>query len=284
MLRFLTMLGLYVCLADERTTRFEVNKNRVKIGSSNDNDLVLSDGRVILFHCELERKDDGWYLLPRGKVTVRKRVIETVTRVEDGDDIGIGDYVLVLELVPRGADGPSDATEQELLDAIALQRDDESRMVYADWLEGNGDRFRAEFLRLSQRLAGVMPHDLDAWVKSQRDRRRLRELANHIDIAWREQVARGPVDGCRRQRHDRCTMDWGQLVDTTDPSVRHCERCDHDVHYCETIGEAHELHRAGRRVVLDARVVEERMTPIPPPRDDGDSGDDDRWDEPTLPR
>jgi uncharacterized protein (TIGR02996 family) len=283
------MLGLYVCLADERTTRFEVKKTHVKIGSGGENDLVLSEGGVLLSHCELEHKDDGWYLLPRGRVTVRKRRIETVTRVEDGDDIGIGDYTIVLELVPRGADGPSDATEHELFEAVAMTGDDESRMVYADWLEGNGDKFRAEFLRLSQQLAGIMPTDRRAWFESERQRRRLRELANHIDMVWRQRVSRPPVEGCRRPSHERCTMDWGRLEDRDDPRktehlVRHCTRCGQRVFYCDTILQAQKHVREGQRVVIDVRVGETVTPSYIVVDDDNVHDDDERWDEPTQPR
>src|SRR5262245_25173530 len=39
--------------------------------------------------------------------------------------------------------------------------DDAPRLIYADWLEDNGDPHRAEFIRLGCRLARLDPDDLD---------------------------------------------------------------------------------------------------------------------------
>ena len=44
-------------------------------------------------------------------------------------------------------------TEEGLLGAIAKDPDNSHRLVYADWLEENGDPQRAEFFRLQLHLA-----------------------------------------------------------------------------------------------------------------------------------
>lgn len=76
-----------------------------------------------------------------------------------------------------------DATELRLLAAIA-QRDDVSRIVYADWLEERGETARAEFLRTLELLVTTTVDD--PLFRERSDR--MHELGAAIDVRWRYKV------------------------------------------------------------------------------------------------
>src|SRR5690242_9892719 len=56
-----------------------------------------------------------------------------------------------------------------LADVIASGGDDAPRLVFADWLEDNGQAHRAEFIRLQCRLAGVDELDPQRQALKQRE-------------------------------------------------------------------------------------------------------------------
>ena len=82
------------------------------------------------------------------------------------------------------------ATETAFLRTIlASPEDDAPRLVYADWLDENGDPDRAEFIRLQVRLARTHPHDPE-WprlkaVVSQIERAHFASWVNELpDLPW----------------------------------------------------------------------------------------------------
>ena len=145
-------------------------------------------------------------------------------------------------------------TEQTLLAQIAQNHDEASRLVYADWLEGQGDAARAEFLRLQQVLVSPSPADDASRALFKRRSDRLRALAETIDPAWRAAVGRPLVENCDAHFDFACPMEWGQLAETDDPKVRMCNLCDEPVHYCTSIAEARKHAVQKRCVAVDITV------------------------------
>ena len=143
--------------------------------------------------------------------------------------------------------------ETTLLRAIA-KHDEASRLVYADWLEANGDLARAEFLRLQQALVGPAPADTAGRALFKRRSDRLRVLAESIDPAWRIAVARPLVENCDAHFDFACPMEWGQLAETRDTNVRACSLCEEHVYYCTTIGEARRHAAQNHCVAIDITV------------------------------
>jgi uncharacterized protein (TIGR02996 family) len=146
-----------------------------------------------------------------------------------------------------------DDAEQALLRAIA-QHDEASRLVYADWLEANGRVVHAEFVRLQQVLVGPPPTDDAGRALFKRRTERLRVLAETIDPAWRQAVARPLVENCDAHFDFACPMEWGQLTETGDAKVRACKLCEEPVYYCTTIGEARTHAFANQCVAIDITV------------------------------
>jgi uncharacterized protein (TIGR02996 family) len=243
------MLGVYVCLGNQRTIRFELPRAQVKIGSHNENDLVLPDGGVHAFHCTLTCEDGVWTLsfAPSCEVRINGRVVGSPHRLVDRDQLAIGAYHVVLALALRGSYPTSQLVERALIEAVATG-DDTAAMVYADWLEERGDCFRADFLRLQQIAFADGTNAKDRQVQLQRNR--LRELASHIDITWRQRVGRGDVTGCSS---DECPGDWARLAPTDDPRIRSCDTCQRDVYYCRNLPEAQALRGDDHPAVIDIR-------------------------------
>ena len=147
----------------------------------------------------------------------------------------------------------TDNTEAELLASIA-RRDEASRLVYADWLEGRGETARAEFLRLQQVLVGPIPVDDAGKALWKRRSDRLRVLAESIDPAWRVQVARPAVENCDAHFDFACPMEWGQLAPTADANVRTCALCEEPVYYCDSLAVARSHASRNRCVALDITI------------------------------
>jgi len=337
------MIGLYICIGDQRSKRFEIAKERVTIGSDASNDLVLRDGGVEPYHGALVRVRDRWFLSSRRH---SETASERLRALEDGARVQVGDYTVVLaaapaplqarvagtpaepmpvaqdpdaqeqelatqelatqeldehqrvtarrpavapptllpprsmlpppammpppmmmppvlpppwvqeqlaaEPEPEPAEPAYDPTEQSLIDAI-VRGDEDSRLVYADWLEGHGDALRAEFLRIQHRLAAMGPAThRDYYDQLGSGLRRMQELSLRVDFHWRRQIGRPAVEGCRQVVADvQCKMDWGKLEPTDRPDVRRCNGCGDDVYYVTTMSAAREYVRRGHCISVD---------------------------------
>jgi uncharacterized protein (TIGR02996 family) len=140
--------------------------------------------------------------------------------------------------------------------------DDATRLVYADWLDEQGDPLssaKAQFLRLTARMhAPKRPKGDDA---------RLQKLAAMLDTDWLAVVSRLKVERCGARRHERnadairglfsfvCEQGWDEMTPTEDDAVRRCEKCREDVHYCDTLLVARRHARQGHCVALDLGVI-----------------------------
>jgi uncharacterized protein (TIGR02996 family) len=152
---------------------------------------------------------------------------------------------------------------------LADPTDDDARLVYADWLEEHGgpaSDAKAEFLRLTVRLAS------DGLRKKEKKkcRDRLQQLAAGLDTSWLAVVSRLSIENChgrrrrpRSQRAERvrvrfdflCDRGWEGLRPTEDRTVRFCDACKQNVHYCDTITEARDHAWAGHCVAVDLGVI-----------------------------
>jgi uncharacterized protein (TIGR02996 family) len=213
----------------------------VGIGRSTLNDLVLPHPDVSRQHAKLVVEGpDRFVLIDRksthGTWSDGVRIVEHPLRANDR--IQIGPFVLA---IARGA--APDFVEQRLIDAITERQDATSRLVYADWLEEQGQQPRAEFLRLQEHLV-TSPCDIVAAA-------RLRLLAASIELGWRHAVARPVIEGCDRRMSFRCPKEWGSLTPTDRQDVRHCAVCNQDVYYAATVDLARRCVARNRCVAVD---------------------------------
>jgi uncharacterized protein (TIGR02996 family) len=146
-------------------------------------------------------------------------------------------------------------------------RDDTLLLVYADWLEEQGDTIaaaKAEFLRVNVEYASRPKK------KGRRSgmRKRLQQLAATLDTAWLAVVSRVPIESCQGKRakaesrrsyvvtfEHRCDRRWEDLRPTDNGAVRFCDTCQHNVHYCDTIIEARKQAWARHCIAVDLGVI-----------------------------
>lgn len=119
----------------------------------------------------------------------------------------------------------SDEERVLLLAVVADPHDDDRRLVYADWLEEQGDT-RADYLRSEVAYRRADPSDTETLRALEG---RLRAGRWTADRAWLAAVARGPIENCRVED---CPSRWHALVPGDAPCERPCGRCDRTVHLC----------------------------------------------------
>ena len=238
--------------------RFEIGTHPSWIGRDSANEVVLAHREVDRRHARLEMEADQQVVVDlrsnTGTYVNGERVVGRRVLARD-DKLRIGPYELSMlsaleaRLAPYR---PADDTEARLLGDV-VGGEAASRTVYADWLEEQGDRDRAELVRLE--TGATKP-----W----------RERAGRTDVAWRTLVARPLIEGCVELEF-QCPKDWGSLTPTSDAGVRHCSACDMPVHYCADVPEARLHAKSGDCVALDlvarrhtndlAEPFDERMCP-----------------------
>jgi uncharacterized protein (TIGR02996 family) len=159
---------------------------------------------------------------------------------------------------------------------LADPADDTTRLVYADWLEEQGDAVSAaksEFLRLTAQLATGTGTQRD-WKKKEK---RLQELAAGLDTDWLAVVSRLRVENCHSKRTTAearpafrvrfdfiCDRHWEDLQPTGDTALRFCEACRQNVHYCDTIIEARKHAQDGHCIAVDLGVIRRERDLEPP--------------------
>jgi uncharacterized protein (TIGR02996 family) len=152
----------------------------------------------------------------------------------------------------------TDPTEQSFLSILrANPMDSDTRLVYADWLEGNGFNAKAQLLRLREHLDTFMHR-------------------NATDIDWRVVAVRTPVEHCIQ---NKCPGFWDALAagGMSDFS-RNCGNCKHSVRYCGDLAEVRMAGWENAPVVFDAgldRVAAHAIYRDPQAPIDDDELDDD---------
>src|SRR5262245_13310236 len=151
---------------------------------------------------------------------------------------------------------PDDAemTEEGFLRALQEKPDDDAtRLIYADWLDEQGDqpsKTKSEYIRLDVQLA-----PLKEGVRGTRRRKRRRQrLAEQIDSAWLAVVTKAPIECCKFKFE--CPLKWENLqpVKGSD-TTRFCGTCNQQVHFCATLEEAQHHAFQNHCVAVDARFT-----------------------------
>jgi uncharacterized protein (TIGR02996 family) len=154
--------------------------------------------------------------------------------------------------------------------------DDTTRLVYADWLDEQGDPVsvaKAKFLRITVRL--LEPDRNAGWRKARR--RELQVLAATLDTDWLAIVSRLVIESCEGKRAEArekrryhllfelvCDKRWDELTVTEDNAIRYCEGCKQNVHYCDTLTVAREHAEKGHCIAVDLGIIR-RPDDLSPP-------------------
>jgi uncharacterized protein (TIGR02996 family) len=92
---------------------------------------------------------------------------------------------------------------------------------------------------------------------------RLQELAAAFDPNWLAVVSDPEIEGCGKSARGAwrlrfaqvCDKTWGDLQPTANRTVRHCESCGKNVHYCDNIADAREHSWEGHCIAVDLGVL-----------------------------
>lgn len=244
---------IFVSVADHYSTRtFSFAKDEVVIGNAPDADLVLDVEKIAPRHIKACVRDGAIViedLRPRGARPPRT--------VEAGDQIQVAGVRLRIALRQFEPEDVTSEVEQRMLVALRDRPDDdETREVYADWLEVNGHAVRAEFLRTQLQLRHVHAADQPAFTKAAE---RLATLATQIGEGWRARVAMAFIEGCSKRQRTLgmelvCPMRWDKLAPTEIDGVRSCGACKQTVTYCTSIDHAMTVAQSGGCVAIDLGV------------------------------
>jgi RNA polymerase sigma factor (sigma-70 family) len=258
------MLALVVARGGAPRWRTTYELAEVTIGHDEDNQLVLDEDEADECHARIVVRGGKVIVADlqsaRGTFVGGKRLVSPAV-IGPLDPIAIGAYTLNAFLVapePLTAYPIRSLVERELLKEIEAG-DDASLLVYADWLERQGDPARAELLRLQHALDSASP-DAPGF---ERATDRLRELAAHVDLGWRSRIASCPIEGCAKPDAS-CPKRWSALPRTDREGVRRCGACDRGVYYCGSVFEAraHVAHGAGVAIdVTSARWHDDLSAP-----------------------
>jgi uncharacterized protein (TIGR02996 family) len=142
--------------------------------------------------------------------------------------------------------------ERAFLREIANNPDSAAaRLVYADWLEEQGECDRAEFLRLEVELGDMSPTE-SAFLKLNA---RFHELHGRLDAKWLASLDRTEIENCRLEFRFQCPARWENLKLTDVDDIRFCESCRKKVYHCGSIQQARNHAHAGRCVAVDSRLM-----------------------------
>jgi serine phosphatase RsbU (regulator of sigma subunit)/pSer/pThr/pTyr-binding forkhead associated (FHA) protein len=160
------------------TRRVPLDRDRIRVGRSSDNDLSFpSDMSLSRHHLVLEKGEDGWYaedLGAKNRTTINGRRIEGRARLVAGDRISAGQLVVVfggaksptgpVEFTAGGDDGPLRATVMTNLRGV-LSRESTMPGVRKPVVGTERKGFPLEhpgvaaLIRAGQELAGHRPLD-----------------------------------------------------------------------------------------------------------------------------
>ncbi|MBC8290300.1 MAG: TIGR02996 domain-containing protein [Planctomycetes bacterium] len=123
---------------------------------------------------------------------------------------------------PTREDLNTEKEEEAFLAAIVEDADQNTaRLVYADWLEENGDTARSSYLRLEMESHEVLR--TDEYLPEEL-RLRLLDESLQLGLAWTALVTRARIEGCRQQ-DKTCPGRWELIQQTAFLNERKCEIC-----------------------------------------------------------
>ena len=160
--------------------------------------------------------------------------------------------------------------EEAFLERMYAEPDDELiPLVYADWLDDQGD-IRGMLLRLEMQRLKVSPNlDREAFIEIETEIRAVLEDADFPTKHWfddlksyRQRRAEilmcgmpptDHVDSIARMKF-RCSMTWQMLTVLDNTDARRCRHCERQIHYCTGESQAIERILAGDYVAINSQL------------------------------
>ena len=144
-----------------------------------------------------------------------------------------------------------------LLAAMNCKLDDAARGEYVELLEVK-DPIRAEWLRLGVELHQHATDDTSV-------HQRLAALGRQINYDFKRVFDHENIINCGNAKNEKprvrfslvCDKRWETLLPTEEDSVRHCNECQTQVHYCHTVREAEAHARAGNCIAVPILLTDQ---------------------------
>ena len=130
------MPNLYVVTNDGQIFNFPISKDKVSIGRSNDNDLILADNAVSRYHTEIQKRKNDYILADLGSYNGTKLNGKSIQKVflKHGDKIQIGSSKLTFLINGNSLDQAEDSV------VLTVERDSavDRQIVRSSPLERHG--------------------------------------------------------------------------------------------------------------------------------------------------
>lgn len=221
-------------IAGDAKVPFTFEKGEVRIGSREDNDIILAHHSVQEIHCILRTMHTG---------EVQVDTPGNRSTATDGEMIDVGEYRVVYydKALPE-------EREQRFLDELtARPSDTDVSVIYADWLEEQGRLDHASYIRAQLAVVTADPNG-EAF---RRHKELIAAAATKLPLSWRSVVARAPIENCDLKFELQCPKQWAALQPTNDPERRFCNACSKYVHYAPSVDNARRLAVMGHCVAVD---------------------------------
>ena len=160
------MPNLYVVTNDGQIFNFPISKEKVSIGRSNDNDLILADNTVSRYHTEIQKRKNDYILADLGSYNGTRLNGKSIQKVflKHGDKIQIGSSKLTFLINGNSLDQAEDSvvltTErdtgdggQQIVRSSPLERHGQSQELLVSSEDKNGEkRGKSDFALKKERL------------------------------------------------------------------------------------------------------------------------------------
>ena len=159
------MPNLYVVTNDGQIFNFPISKDTVRIGRSNDNDLILADNTVSRYHTEIQKRKNDYILADLGSYNGTKLNGKSIQKVflKHGDKIQIGSSKLTFLLNGNSLDQAEDsvvltvekdsAVDRQIVRSSPLERHGQSQELLVSSEDKNDEkRGKSDFALKKERF------------------------------------------------------------------------------------------------------------------------------------
>lgn len=159
------MPNLYVVTNDGQIFNFPISKDKVSIGRSNDNDLILADNAVSRYHTEIQKRKNDYILADLGSYNGTKLNGKSIQKVflKHGDKIQIGSSKLTFLINGNSLDQAEDsvvltvesdsAVDRQIVRSSPLERHGQSQELLVSSEDKNEEkRGKSDFALKKERF------------------------------------------------------------------------------------------------------------------------------------